>query len=154
MILLLIRHGNAARQTIDHSLHLTSRGQKEVFQTAQAIQAKKIILESIWHSPKPRTVETARILLEKIGLTQDRLEEKKELAPDGDAQKIYDNLMEEKPVCAALVTHLPFLEKFAPLILEDMKEIPELEFPTAGVQAFEWQKEWKWLWSFDPSKLI
>jgi phosphohistidine phosphatase SixA len=153
MILLLIRHGNAARQNVDHRLHLTSRGQREVFQTAQAIQIKKIILESIWHSPKPRTVETAKILLEKIGQSQTRLEEKKELAPDGDALKIYEDLMAEKPACAALVTHLPFLEKFAPLILEDMKETPELEFPTAGVHAFEWAKEWKWLWSFNPSNL-
>jgi phosphohistidine phosphatase len=146
MILLLMRHGNAAKPQGESHLRLTGRGKKEAALAAQALQARQIKLETIWHSPKPRAVETAGIVLAKAGNTQTRLEEKKELAPEGDVQKIYEDLMLEKPDCVALISHLPFLEKLVYRIQQETGHSSPLEFPTAGIQAFQWDGKWEWLW--------
>ena len=150
MILLLMRHGNAAKPQGENHLRLTTRGKKEVTLSAQALQARQIKLETIWHSPKPRAAETADIVRAKAGNAQTRLEEKKELAPEGDAQKIYEDLMLEKPGCALLISHLPLLEKLVHLIQQEMGKSSPLEFPTAGIQAFRWDGKWEWLWEANP----
>ena len=144
MILILIRHGNAAKPEGETQLRLTTRGKKEVARSAQVLQERRMNLETIWHSPKRRAQETADILLEKAGNPKTRLEEKKELAPEGDVRKIYEDLMAEKPSCVAMVSHLPFLEKLVYLIQEQMDHSTQLEFPTAGVQVFRWDGKWEW----------
>jgi phosphohistidine phosphatase len=150
MILILIRHGNAAKPEGENHLRLTARGKKEVARSAQALQSRQMNLETIWHSPKPRAVETAGILWAKAGNPQTLLEEKKELAPEGDFRKIYEDLMVEKPGCVAMVSHLPFLEKMVYLIQEQMDLSSPLEFPTAGIQVFRWDGKWEHLWTNNP----
>ncbi|MGH7739775.1 MAG: SixA phosphatase family protein [bacterium] len=152
MILLLIRHGNATKPPGENHLQLTALGKKEAARSAQAMRDHQIQLEAIWHSSKPRAVATAGILLEKCGNPITRLEEKAQLAPDGDPQTVYDDLLAEKPACVALVSHLPFLERMAYRLQETMGHSLELEFPTAGIQAFRFDQHWEWLWSFDPSE--
>ena len=149
MILILIRHGNASKPEGETQLRLTTRGKKEVIRSAQALQSRQMNLETIWHSPKRRTVETAGILLEKAGNPQTRLEEKKDLEPEGDFRKIYGDLMAEKPGCVALVSHLPFLEKLVYLIQEQMDHSSPLEFPTAGIQVFRWDGKWEYLYAIN-----
>jgi phosphohistidine phosphatase SixA len=144
LILLLIRHGHAAKPEGESHLRLTTRGKREAALAGEAIQARQIPLTSLWHSPKPRAVETARIILEKIGGPKINREEKKELSPEGDARKIYEDLMAEKPLSLAIVSHLPFLEKLAYQIQEQMDHPPMLEFPTAGIQVFRWDGKWEW----------
>jgi phosphohistidine phosphatase SixA len=149
LILLLIRHGQAAKREGESHLRLTARGQRDAALAGEAIKARQVPLTSLWHSPKPRAAETAKIILEKIDGPKINREEKKELSPEGDPGKIYEDLMAEKPQGLAIVSHLPFLEKLAYQIQAQMDHPPMLEFPTAGIQAFRWNDQWEHLWEIN-----
>jgi len=153
VILLLIRHGQAAKPPGETALRLTARGQKEAAQAAQALRERQIRPTCLWHSPKARAIETADILAEKLGFPSMDREQKKELAPEGNPRKIYEDLMAERPPTLALVSHLPFLEKLAFLIQEQMGHPLELRFPTAGIQAFRFDGGWEKLFDFEPDAL-
>lgn len=153
MMLYLLRHGKAARQDPDGPRSLTPRGREEVKRVAETFKKKGLKVETLWHSPKTRALQTAEIFLHVNGKSKTKVEERKEIRPEGDAQAVLKEIEGEKTGSLLLVTHLPFVAELAWLLAEDSPEA-ELGFPTGGLAAFERKgKNWKWLWSLDPSKL-
>lgn len=153
MIVYLLRHGKAARQEPDGPRALTAHGREEAARVAKHFHKKGLQVQTLWHSPKTRAVQTAEIFLEIIGKKNVKVEERKDIKPEGDAQAVYGDLCGEKGDSLMLVSHLPFVGELASLLAADSPEA-ELAFPTGGVAAFERKgKTWKWLWSLDPSTL-
>ncbi len=151
MVLYLLRHGKAARQDPDGPRSLTSTGREEVARVAGYFKKKGLKVQNLWHSPKTRAVQTAEIFLGVVGKNGTKVEEKKELKPEGDAQEVYGEINDFKGNSLVLVSHLPFIGELASLLAGDSPEA-EITFPTGGVVAFERKgKTWKWLWSLDPS---
>jgi phosphohistidine phosphatase len=153
MNLYLLRHGKAARLEPDQPRSLTIRGIAEVTLIAEHFKKHHLQINNLWHSPKTRAIQTAEIFLKINGNPGVRVEEEKELKPEGDAKEVFEkiNLLQDGPLI--VVTHLPFVEELALLFAVDTPHA-KIAFPTAGVAAFERKgKNWKWLWSLDPSTL-
>ncbi len=110
-------------------------------------------IDTLWHSPKTRAAQTAEIFLNIAGGIGVKKEEKAELKPEGDVNKILSELNGLSGGALLLVTHLPFVEELASQLAADSPHA-KISFPTAGMAAFERRgKNWKWLWSLDPSTL-
>ncbi len=153
MKLYLIRHGKASRPDSDGSRTLTPKGKAEVALVAEYFKKHSCSINTLWHSPKTRAVQTAEIFLKIAGGAGVKQEEKKELKPEGNPAEILSELASRTDGDLILVTHLPFVEELASLLAVDSPEA-EISFPTAGMAAFERKgKNWKWLWSLDPSTL-
>ena len=153
MKLFLLRHGNASHQESSPQPTLTPRGRKEVTLVAGHFKKEKIILNSIWHSPKTRALQTAEIIRQFQPDKNLPLEEKKGLEPEGSAAGMADEIMDFGMDALLVVSHLPLIVDLAYLFAADTPH-PNIAFPTAGVAAFEGKgKTWKWLWSLDPSGL-
>src|SRR5579862_7573855 len=118
MIVYLFRHGKAARQEPDGPRALTSRGREEAACIAKHFKKKGLKVQTLWHSPKTRAVQTAEIFLEITGKAGVKVEERKEIKPEGDAQAVYGEINVEKGDSLILVTHLPFVAELASLFAD------------------------------------
>jgi phosphohistidine phosphatase len=153
MKLYLLRHGKAARSDPDQPRSLTSKGKAEVALVAGYFKKKNLKINSLWHSPKTRALETAEIFLKITGESGVKVEEKKGLKPEGDALEVYREISTHPDGSLLVVSHLPFIEELASLFAVDSPGA-EIAFPTAGLAAFENKgNNWQWLWSLDPSTL-
>ncbi len=152
-MLYLLRHGKAARQDPEGPRSLTDRGREEVRRVAEYFKKKGLKVQTLWHSPKTRAVETAEIFMEVTGKTGVKVRENKGLRPEGDAQGALEELDAYKGESLMLVSHLPFVGELASLLACGSCDA-DITFPTGGLAAFERTgKTWKWLWSLDPSTL-
>jgi phosphohistidine phosphatase len=153
MNLYLLRHGKAARLDPNQPRSLTTRGKAEVTLVAEHFKKQLLQINNLWHSPKTRAIQTAEIFLEINGKSDTKVEEKKELRPEGAAREIFEEINLHQSGSLIVVTHLPFVEELASILAADTPHA-KIAFPTAGVAAFERKgKNWKWLWSLDPSTL-
>lgn len=153
MILYLFRHGKAARQDPDGPRSLTSKGREEISLVAGYFKKKGFKVQTLWRSPKTRAVQTAEIFLKVVGKNGVKIEEKKELKPEGDAQEVYGEINNFEGDSLMLVSHLPLVGELGSLLASDSPEA-EITFPTGGLAAFEGKRRsWKWLWSLDPSTI-
>ena len=149
----VLRHGTASRPDPNGPRSLTSHGREEVAKVAQHFKKKGLKVQTLWHSPKTRALQTAEIFLEVVGKAGIEVEEKKGLKPEGKAQEVFEEICAEKTDALLLVSHLPFVAELA-AFLSGGDPDAQVTFPTAGLAAFERKgKTWKWLWSLDPSTL-
>ena len=153
MLVYVLRHGKAARQDPEGPPSLTAGGREEVNRVAEHFRGKKLKINTLWHSPKTRAVQTAEIVLKTLADPSIEVEEKKGLEPEGDAEEIFEEINRFKDVSLMLVSHLPLVGDLASRLAGNSPH-PLLVFPTAGLVAFERTgKTWKWLWALDPSEL-
>lgn len=154
MILYLLRHGRAARLDPNQPRALTARGKTEVALVAEHFKREGLQVNTLWHSPKTRAVQTAEIFLEVLGKKDVQVEEKKDLKPEGDAQAVLEAIAALKEGSLLVVSHLPLVGDLASLLGADSAGHHAFGFPTAGLAAFEGKgRSWKWLWSLNPSTL-
>jgi phosphohistidine phosphatase len=62
MRLYLVQHGEAKPEEEDPAHHLTERGFADLQKVADLLRPLKLAVLAIWHSGKPRAVQTAQIL--------------------------------------------------------------------------------------------
>jgi phosphohistidine phosphatase len=153
LLLYLLRHGKASRPDPDGPRSLTAGGREEIAKVAGYFKKKGLKLQTLWHSPKTRAIQTSEIFLEVIGEDGVKVKEKRELKPDGDSREVYEELNDVQVESLMLVSHLPFIGELGSLLATDSSGA-DITFPTGGLVAFERKgKTWKWLWSLDPSTL-
>jgi len=153
MVLYLFRHGKAARLDPDKPRSLNSKGREEIQRVAEHFKKKGLKVETLWHSPKTRAVETAGVFLEVVGKQGVKIEEKKELKPEGDAKEVVEDINGFTGGSLLVVSHLPLVEEVGALLAGDSRDA-DLSFPTGGMVAFGKKgRAWKWLWSLDPHSL-
>jgi phosphohistidine phosphatase len=152
MLLYLMRHGEASHSSPDQPSSLTPKGKSDVARMVEhLIQKKHIKLDTIWHSPKTRAIQTAEIVWKALENPALPLEKRSDLSPDGDADQVYRDILGHVSGNLLVVSHLPFLPDLASLLLEG--EDPSPTFPTSGIAAFDRGKTFKLLWTLDPSTL-
>lgn len=153
MNLYLFRHGKAARQDPDGPSILTPKGSEEVSKVAGYFKKRGLKIQTLWHSPKERAVQTAEIFLGILGGQGILVEEKKFLEPDGDAQDVLQQVNNHISGDLLIVSHLPLIGELGALLAVDSTGA-DTAFPTAGMAAFVKKNNiWQWLWSVGPDSI-
>lgn len=111
MDIILIRHGVAEERgsrTDDSKRELTQRGRDKLKSAAEilggALEADKV---ELWHSPTVRTVQTAEILRDELGL--DTMASKDWIASGNDSE-FHKALAESEAETVIIAGHAPILD--------------------------------------------
>lgn len=154
MVVYLLRHGKAGRPDPDKPRALTSRGKAEVTAVAEHFKRQHLKVDTLWHSPKTRAVQTAQLFLKVLEDVSIAVEEKAGLIPEGDALEMCREIGGQRDKNLLVVTHLPLIEELAEFFAADSPRDLSFSFPTAGVAAFERKNgTWKQLWALEPDNL-
>lgn len=120
MKILLVRHTDAVSDMEDSHRPLSDKGIEQAKQIASFIAKAKWTSKVIYHSGILRAEETANILRDK-GMKDAELKVKKSISPESEVEDLSDWLDElshsGKSENITLVSHLPFLESLAGLLL-------------------------------------
>ena|SRR5947209_6420410 len=123
MNLFVLRHGiavehGAAGYEDDDERPLTSKGERKVWMTAEAMEEMEISFDLILASPLVRARQTAEIVAEALKATK-RLELTDTLAPQESAEPFIEFLNDQRPEPAdvLLVGHEPFLSGLISLLI-------------------------------------
>ena len=144
MKLYLVQHGIAVDKNVDPDRPLTDEGQKEVEKVAFFVKPMELRIESLWHSPKIRAVQTAKLIADILGIVNRT--ETQGLKP-ADEVKPIDKKIEKQNTDLMIVGHLPFLSKLASYLLTGNYEQSPVKFSKAGILCLTneenvWQLEW------------
>jgi phosphohistidine phosphatase len=152
MLLYLVRHGEAVSEREDPARPLSAEGRREVKDIASLAAGHFSILPGyIYHSPKLRAVQTARILAETIGSAPGPREHSGLLPMDDPGQWV-DSLSDfDRDLM--LVGHLPFMGRLASLLLTWDAGASLVEFSTGTVLCLEEAGGWHVKWMVSPASL-
>ena len=127
-----MQHGQAAPADVDPQRPLTGDGRRAVERVAAHAAACGVHVDRIVHSGKLRAEQTAGILAEALGcLTVDQVDG---LSPNAAVQKAADALVDPtREGSLAIVGHLPFLDRFAALLVAGDCTAQVVAFRNAGL---------------------
>lgn len=146
----IVQHGLSMSEEMDPEKSLSPEGNKQSRIVAGFLREKNIRVDSIWHSPKKRAVQTARIMAEILACPE--TQERKNLNPldpigdlPGEIKSLNKDLM--------IVGHLPFLQKLASFFLSGTEDNQFISFRNSGAICLEYTDSWKLLWTVVPELL-
>src|SRR2546423_430514 len=123
MNIFLLRHGIAVEAGTggfnkDSERTLTPKGERKLWQVADAMAALELSFSTILTSPYVRARQTADIIVEALDAKR-KLETIEDLTPGGSAKKVIDHINGLKPVPenVLLVGHEPFMSEFISLLI-------------------------------------
>jgi len=138
----LVQHGEALQKEADPRRGLTDKGKNDSARTAEFMKRSGCNVDIIWHSAKLRAKETAQIFAGRLSPAEGVLE-KEGLTPNDPvsgaaeaAASIGKDIM--------LVGHLPFLQKFASILLSGGDDKEVARFNMGGVICLEKAAGGKW----------
>ncbi|MGD2246183.1 MAG: phosphohistidine phosphatase SixA [Candidatus Aminicenantes bacterium] len=150
MKLYLVQHGLSLSGEVDPEKSLSPEGESESRKIAAFLKEKNVRVDLVWHSSKKRAVQTARIMAEMI--SRPETQERKDLNPmdpvgsfPGRIEKLNKDLM--------IVSHLPFVQKLAALLLSGAEEKEMISVRNSGIVCLEHTDSWKVLWAVIPELL-
>ncbi len=109
-LLILVRHGDAESQGDDYARKLTDKGVKQVELTASIIKYSGISPKIVYSSPLVRALQTAEIIVNKLGLKVE-IRKVKELEANRDPNEFLKIIQEEKESPILAVGHDPFMTR-------------------------------------------
>jgi len=146
----IMRHGDYESASLSRAL--TPEGVGDVQKVARYLKDQcRVQVQAIWHSPKERAVETARIL-GQILECQD-FQQKEELSPNAFPDRLLQALQDcDRDVM--IVTHLPFIPHLlSKMFSENGHELPSV-FSTASVAMIQRDGEhWAFLNFISPDMI-
>lgn len=113
MQLIIMRHGEAGRHSLDHERELTDVGRKQAANVAEQIAQSDSKPRAIWCSPYIRARQTAAIVGDILGVP---VTEKSFITPDDDPGRCLDALLENKESPLLLVSHMPLVGSITTLL--------------------------------------
>ncbi len=143
--LYLVRHGAAVPETENPEKPLSDVGKYETIKVAESLCGFMVLPDEIWHSAKLRARQTAGILKDLLRVR--KCFEKENLLPGDDPGKLITDLAKTSKNIM-VVSHIPFVEKAAGLLLGGKEELKPVSFDTSSVACFkrgdgkEWSLEW------------
>lgn len=147
MKLFFVRHGEAVIENVKHGQPLTEKGKMDVLKTARILKADGIKIDTIWHSPKIRAVETAAILA-KVLFPAEGMVQKESLSPNSQPEIILNEIkVMDKNIM--IVSHIPFLQRLSSLFLFNTDINDVIKFAAAGVVCLENSGHDKWQIAFE-----
>jgi len=150
MRLYLVQHGDALVEEVDPERHLSEKGTADVEKVARFLRPLKLPVSAVWHSGKPRAAQTAEILSRELAGEPD-LVRRDGLAPKDSVVPLRD-AVERFRADLMIVGHLPFLAKFAALLLTGEKSDDVVAFRYGGVVCLDNTEggEWRVAWMIVP----
>ena len=146
MKLYLVQHAKAASKEVDPDRSLTEEGLRDIQKLAEFVKPLNLQVDSLWHSGKKRTEQTAEVLAEAIQANKN-MTARNGLAPNDDVTALADELAAATEDIA-IVGHLPFLAKLASLLLTGSESANTVAFKNAGIVCLtrsdenQWQIDW------------
>ncbi|MGQ0702576.1 MAG: SixA phosphatase family protein [Gemmatimonadales bacterium] len=146
MILLLIRHAQAAAQDEgrypdDSQRPLVPKGRKVQRRIAKELKRRKLIPTRVFTSPWKRAWQTARIVVDELGLTKQARIACPALAGSPDLRALQAEIGEIQPdETIALVGHEPWIGELAALLLTGEANGLAVNFAKSGAMAIETQE--------------
>ncbi len=152
MDIYLMRHGEAYSNEERFERPLNQRGRDEVTQVANFLKNKAINVQCILHSDKVRSIETAEIVANTLGLTN-KLAMLTSLDPEDDVYRLIGDI-HELSQNTLLVGHLPNLALLSSFLLTGNITKPSISFSTATVvQLMQKDNIWSLQWTMTPAAL-
>jgi phosphohistidine phosphatase len=134
MELYLVRHADALPQgdgiASDEERPLSDEGRAQATKLGCAFKKRQIALDLIVVSPLVRAVQTAAEMRTVLGLSEEQIEIREELAPGGRPKKLVRYLNGLQANSIALVGHQPDLSLYAGWLMGE-KEV-QINFVKAG----------------------
>jgi len=152
--LYLVQHGEALPEEKDPGRHLTEKGLSDVKRVASYLRPLKLSVGTVWHSGKPRALQTAEILAPALAgkakvVQRDGLGPKDPVGPvRGAVERSRQDLM--------IVGHLPLLEKLAASLVAGDKSTEVIAFRYGSVVCLENAADggWRVAWMIVPDLII
>ena len=127
-----MQHGEALPADVDPDRPLAEVGRRNVLLVAAHAAARGVRVERIVHSGKLRAEQTAEILADALGCSV--VEEVDGLNPNGDVRRAAHTLVDRMAEGSlAVVGHLPFLDRFASLLVAQEPEAQVVAFRNGGL---------------------
>lgn len=153
MNLYLVQHGEARSETVDPERSLTGSGRDEVGHVARVAARIGISPLRIIHSGKTRARQTAEIMAESLSPPQG-VEQHKGLGPN-DPVIPWRERLETSAVDLMIVSHLPFLDRLASLLLTGNEGKGIIRFRYGAVVCLEHNKgSWCVCWILTPEMAV
>jgi phosphohistidine phosphatase len=130
MDIYLIQHAESVPEKENASRPLSDEGKATMERVGAMAALLRIEPDFIFHSEKLRAKQTAEILARHLGLP-DKLRERKGLGPSDPVATVAQWLNEQAakgPEGLAIVSHLPFLDKLASLLITGKEEFRPVSF--------------------------
>ena len=143
MLVMLIRHAQADQQSEtqypDDSVRpLVPKGRKVQRRVTRAMRKRGLVPSRVFSSPWKRAWQTARIVVEELGLSKNQRIPCQGLAGPPDLQALAAEIGEVAPdETIGLVGHEPWMSELAQLLLTGEHGRPHLDFPKSGVMGIE-----------------
>ncbi len=150
MKLYLIQHGLALPREKNPDRPLSAQGEAQTQRTAEFLKSRSIEVGAIWHSEKPRSSQTAKIIAEAIACGKIRARD--DLNPRDRLKKIPEEISASK-MDIMIVGHLPFLQKLAGRLLTGSEKSDIITFKNSGVLALDYDETWKIDWLVTPEHM-
>lgn len=150
MLLYLVRHGEAKTESEDPERGLAEIGMKDARRVGEFLAFMGTELDTVIHSTKKRTRETAQAIAESLKPKKEMREENG-LAPNDDpmAWVVRINEMDED---TAIVGHLPFLDRLLGLLVLGDANRRIMDFKPVNTVCLKPAGDGRWLieWVIDP----
>lgn len=143
----LVQHGEAKTKDQDPDRSLTDKGRKDSEKTACfASEQTHISVETVFHSNKKRSKETAEIMAAHLFPPKGMIQ-KEDLSPN-DNPKIWADRLSQEQEDVMVVGHLPHLSKLASLLLTKSDEKISIGFKNSGIVCLQKDENSNWLLSW------
>ena len=152
MILILVRHGKAQSGSSDSARPLTEEGQQSIEKLGLHLMQQSEEVGQIWHSELLRAKQTAEILGKHLSPPEGIIQ-KAHLTPESNPQTMR-SLLESETRPLLIVSHLPFLEYLANLLVTGQLESDDILFqPGGAAKLLKNTHHWKLIWMLAPDQL-
>ena len=147
MKLYLVQHGEAKTKDQDPDRSLTDKGRDNSEKTACfASEQAHISVETVFHSGKTRSKETAEIMAAYLFPPKGIIQEQ-DLSPN-DNPKIWAGRLSQEQKDLMVVGHLPHLSKLVSLLLTKNDEQAPIGFKNSGIVCLQKDDNSNWLLSW------
>lgn len=158
MHLFLIRHAHAVDADEDAERPLSLKGRAQVKRLGKFLQSSDVFQpDEIWHSPLARSVETAKLLVKKLGVHVPLIEVEG-LEPEDDPRATALRVRESNRAIA-IVGHEPHLSSLASQLVANMPKSSAFVLRKSSVLALEANRRsrgsrWVVRWQVSPELLV
>jgi len=152
MTILLVQHGEAKSKDVDPERSLTEAGIRKTKKIAAWLGRQHIDIAKIYHSGKKRAEQTAEIFANRLAPAHG-IAAVSGLNPNDDVQA-FAGQMQKHDGALMVVGHLPFLDRFASLLVAGDPDRGVLSFTNSGVVCLvEREPHWSVAWAVVPELL-
>jgi phosphohistidine phosphatase len=153
MKLYLVQHGQAEPKEVNADRPLTQQGAADVGRLAAFIKPMGLPIGAVWHSDKPRAIQTAQLLQPSL-LPAAKVVQRDGLSPKDPVDPVR-KAVERSTHDLMIVGHMPFLGELASALLVGKPSADVVAFRQGGMVCLERGEDgaWRIQWMVTPDLL-